>query len=139
MGHAVLLFVCLPSQQVGHAQQGDQGRDLALLPEGLLGWESLGTQGPSQHLLLQHPVPLVTGICPGELVSTQVVYLGESGSFGIRPEGLKDERQTGDPQEGPVPGSHGGLGLWDVKWWLHPALGMPGPHPLGHPRAKPPG
>lgn len=35
---------------------------LALPPAGLLGWESLGTQGPSQL-----PAPLVSAICPGEL------------------------------------------------------------------------
>lgn len=49
------------------------------------------------------PCPTGNWNLPWGAVTTQVDYLGEPESFGIRPEGLKDERQVGDPHVGAVP------------------------------------
>lgn len=49
------------------------------------------------------PCPTGNWNLPRGAITTQVDYLGEQESFGIRPEGLKNERQVGDPHVGAVP------------------------------------
>ena len=64
------------------------GRALALPPAGLLGWESLGTQGLSQYLL-QQLAPLGIGTCPGELLPPRRFTWDSQGALASdhRPEG----------------------------------------------------
>lgn len=95
MGHVVWPFVCLPTKQAGESGQGEEGSGS--------GMGELGDTGTKPAPLLQHPAPLVIGA-----VTTQVVHLVESGGFGIRPEGLKDKRQVGDPHVVLCLGSHRG-------------------------------
>lgn len=75
----------------------------------------------------QAPCPPVIGICPVELVTpAEVVYQVESGSFVIRPEGLKRKEGGRGCSGGPCAWGFGAVRcqVVDLPW------------SLGHPRAE---
>lgn len=97
---AVLPFACLPTEQSRRERPpaSSAGSASTRLP----GMGELGDLGLSQHLP-SSTWPTGLWNLPWGAVTTQVVPLGQSGSLGIRPQGLKAGRRVVDTHVGPVP------------------------------------
>lgn len=104
---AVLPFACLPAEQSRRERPPKQGwLCLQQAP-----WDGRAWGPGTGQRLPSSTWPTGHWNLPWGAVATQVVSPGQSGSLGIRPQGLKAGRRAGDMHVGPVPWLTRELGL----------------------------